>query len=448
MVLPTSVSVAWEALGRHKLRTALAMLGLIIGVAAVIAMVALGNGAQAAVDEEVRTTGTNLVFVRAGNYTRGGEYLNIAAGAGQATTLTPADAAAIGELEGVEHFSPVVEDRAFVEAGRRRVFAPVHGTGEAFPLLSGWEVRPGRYLAGEEVRSGARVVVLGATVAATLFGESARAVGQTVSIRGESFQVVGVSGSPEREQAEAVFVPYPRLQAMLGIGHLHGVTVAARQAGEASGVAEQITRLLRERHGIPSPAGPGRPRTQGLAGAGPVPDDFTVRTEAAQALTQGLYTYAAAFALASMPRLDEVTSEEMVNTVQQANNTMTALLAGIAAVSLIVGGLGIMNIMMLAVTERTREIGLRISVGARGRDVLLQFLTEAASIGVLGGLLGIAFGFAGAGALTRLLQWPTQVSAGAVALAFGLSVAVGVFFGYYPAFRASRLDPIDALRHE
>ncbi len=258
--------------------------------------------------------------------------------------------------------------------------------------------------------------------------------------------MVGVVASPEAEQAEAAYLPYPLVQEMLGIGYLHGVTVAAERAGDASAVAEEITRLLRGRRGIAAApaAGFGSANRAGQ----PIADDFTVRTEAARALTQGLYTYAAAFALASMPRLDEVTSEEMVTTLTRANDIMTVLLASIAAVSLLVGGLGIMNIMMLAVTERTREIGLRMSVGAQTRDVLVQFLAEAGTIGVLGGLLGIGVGFGGAWALSRLLEWRTEVSAEAVALAFGLSVSVALFFGYYPAHRASRLDPIDALRHE
>jgi ABC-type antimicrobial peptide transport system permease subunit len=185
-----------------------------------------------------------------------------------------------------------------------------------------------------------------------------------------------------------------------------------------------------------------------MQGTGLVPDDFTVTTEASRALTEGLYTPAAALVLASMPSLDEVTSEEMATTLARANETMTFLLASIASVSLLVGGIGIMNVMLLSVTERTTEVGLRMSVGARAKDVLLQFLLEAVALSITGGLLGILFGVGSAFTLTLLLGWPTYVSARAILTAVALALAVGIVFGYYPAFRASRLDPIDALRYE
>jgi putative ABC transport system permease protein len=183
-------------------------------------------------------------------------------------------------------------------------------------------------------------------------------------------------------------------------------------------------------------------------GSGLVPDDFTVKTQAAEALTKGLYTSVAAFVLANMPKVDQVNLEEMGGTLQRAGTTMTALLAAIAAISLVVGGIGIMNVMLVSVSERTREIGLRRAVGARKRDVLLQFLVEAVTLSCCGGLAGIALGFAAAALVTRVLEWPAAVSPSAVALAFGIAAAVGVFFGFYPARRASRLDPIDALRYE
>jgi putative ABC transport system permease protein len=243
---------------------------------------------------------------------------------------------------------------------------------------------------------------------------------------------------------------------VLGISYLHLITVEAAQAGDASQIATDTTALLRSRHAphinaalasLRSGGVLGNQMPQAGGGAG-APDDFTVKTQASEALTKGLYTSVAAFVLANMPKLDEVNLQEMTSTLQRAGTTMTALLAGIAAISLIVGGIGIMNIMLVSVTERTREIGIRRAVGARARDVLLQFLVEALTLSMVGGAIGLVLGFAASGMLTWVLEWPTAVSLSAIGLAFGIAAAVGVFFGFYPARRASRLMPIDALRHE
>jgi ABC-type antimicrobial peptide transport system permease subunit len=241
----------------------------------------------------------------------------------------------------------------------------------------------------------------------------------------------------------------------LGIGYLHTVTIEAAQAGDASRIAEETTALLRSRHAAHINAAVEKLRQAGVtgnqmpqSGIGGAPDDFTVKTQASEALTKGLYTSVAAFVLANMPKLDELNLAEMNATLQRASTTMTVLLAGIAAISLVVGGVGIMNIMLVAVKERTREIGVRRAVGARRRDVLLQFLVEALTLSAVGGAIGIALGFVAAFTLTILLEWPTRMTPGAIALAFGISAAIGIFFGFYPARRASRLDPIDALRTE
>jgi putative ABC transport system permease protein len=251
------------------------------------------------------------------------------------------------------------------------------------------------------------------------------------------------------------FVPYTALQDALGISYLHTITIDAAQAGEASRIAADAATLLRSRHAAPINAAAAKLRQGGVmgnqmpqSGVGGLPDDFTVRTQSSEALTKGLYTSVAAFILANMPKLDEVNLAEMNATLQRASTTMTALLAGIAAISLVVGGVGIMNIMLVAVKERTREIGVRRAVGARRRDVLLQFLAEAFTLSAVGGLIGIVLGFATSFALTLLLAWPTHMSASAVGLAFGISAAIGIFFGFYPARRAARLDPINALRTE
>jgi putative ABC transport system permease protein len=244
------------------------------------------------------------------------------------------------------------------------------------------------------------------------------------------------------------------LQPALGISNIHAVVVAAEQAGDASSLASAIRPLLRARHHLDTDAAMAKLRQGGLlgnqmpVGSTGVPDDFTVKTQAAEALTKGLYTSVAAFVLANMPKVDQINLEEMSGTLHRAGATMTTLLAAIAAISLAVGGIGIMNVMLVSVSERTREIGLRRAVGARKRDVLLQFLVEAVTLSCCGGLVGIVFGFVAAFIITKVLEWPAAVSPSAVALAFGVAAAVGVCFGYYPARRASRLDPIDALRYE
>lgn len=450
MRLPVSLAIVFDAVRRNALRTALAVLGLVIGVAAVVTMVALGRGARASVSDEVTSAGANLVFVRAGNYTRGGDAVNIASGLGMATTLVPGDADAIRRIDGVEHVTEVVDERAPIRSDGADYFGPVRGVAASAPLVHGWTGVEEAFFDQGRVEAAAPVVVLGETAARELFGDGSSPVGRLVSIRERDFEVLGVLESDVVEEAESAFVPYTTLQAMLEIDYLHGVTVFVETAGETTRVAEEIRALLRERHGLDAEGrtAPQGPSPFALQRSSRLPDDFTVRTEASSALTKGLYTTAAAFVLASMPRLDEVTSEEMVNTLERANRTMSLLLAGIATIALVVGGIGIMNVMLLAVTERTREIGLRVSVGAKRRDILYQFLMEALALSLLGGLVGIVAGFASAGTLTALLGWPTEVSAAAVALAFGLSFAVGVVFGYYPAHRASRLDPIDALRYE
>jgi ABC-type antimicrobial peptide transport system permease subunit len=435
--------LAVSALRKNFLRSALAMVGLVIGVGAVLTMIALGRGAQDRVSLEVSSAGANVIYIRAGNYVRGGDAVGIPSGLGRSTSLTAADASAVAGIAAVSGMSPVVEDRAPVEAGEKKSFAPIVGCAPSFASIHGIEADRGRFFrAGDE-----GAVAVGGRVADALFGGGVDPVGREVKVRGAAFRVVGVVSGDER-----VFVPFEDLQNILGIAHLDGIVASAATAGDATRIAGEARTLLRARHGLDDPArARNLPRARGpfvMRGAGIVPDDFTIRTEAARALTEGLYTPAAALVLASMPRLDEVTSEEMVSTLARANQTLTLLLASIASVSLVVGGIGIMNVMLLSVTERTREVGLRLAVGAKTRDVLVQFLLEAVALSLAGGALGVLLGYGSAYAVTALLEWPTRISAAAVALAFGLAFAVGAVFGYYPAHRASRLDPIDALRFE
>jgi putative ABC transport system permease protein len=455
-MLLTSFRIALKALNRHKLRTALTMLGMTIGVAAVITMVALGTGAQETVSDDVQSAGTTLINVNAGNYTRGGEESNIASGMGAANTLVPADADAIGEIAGIKHYASGVKLRGWVANGAQRSYVQVLGTDVSFPAMQVWSFERGKFFKSADVSSSAAVVALGPTLRDRLFGDNADAIGQSVQIHEQKFRVVAVVRTNDEDQVEMAFVPYTTLQKILGISTLHTVTVSAAQAGDATRIGDDIRKLLRRRHHLDTEEALAKVKKTGLAGnqmpnaMGGVmaPDDFTVKTQAAEALTKGLYTSVAAFVLANMPKVDDTNMKEMAGTLSRAGSTMTALLAAIATISLVVGGIGIMNIMLVSVTERTREIGIRRAVGARSRDVLLQFLVEAVTLSLCGGIAGIALGFLAALAVTQLLEWPASVSPSAVALAFGIAGAVGVFFGFYPARRASRLDPINALRYE
>jgi ABC-type antimicrobial peptide transport system permease subunit len=454
-MLIASLRIAVKALQRHKLRAALTMLGIMIGVAAVITMVALGTGAKETVSQDVQSAGTNLIDVRAGNFTRGGESMRIASGLGAATNLTEADAEAIAKIDGVKYFSPVVRLRGWVTIGNQRDYTQILGVNASYPTMYLWSYAKGKFFKPQDVASNAQVAVIGTVLRDRLFGDE-NPVGRDIQIHDQTYRVVGVTSSTDDDQIETAYVPYTTLQSALGIPYLHMITVSAKQSGESTEIAQQIAPLLRQRHNLDSGGLRARQSQTGLggnqmpqSGAGAfTPDDFTVKTQAAEALTKGLYTSIAAFVLANMPKVDQTNLQEMAGTLNRAGATMTALLAAIATISLIVGGIGIMNIMMVSVTERTREIGIRRAVGAKQRDVLMQFLVEAVTLSLCGGIVGIVLGFLTALIVTEIFDWPTSVPIWAIALSFGIAAAVGVFFGFYPARRASRLHPIDALRYE
>ena len=399
-----TLRIALKALNRNKMRTILTMLGMIIGVGAVITMVALGRGAQATIEEQVKSAGTNLININSGNFQQGG----VRQGFGMNTTLTPEDATALREVPGVQYVSAGVNSRGQLIAGNQNWSSQVQGVDVDLPLIRSWPNKYGAFFTPQDVSTAAKVAVLGTVVSDTLFGPDVDPTGQIMRIRNQPFKVIGVmtskgQGPFGQDQDDTVFVPYTTVMKKLqGQQHINNITVSSETADTAP-VAEAIAAALRVRHKLP----PGEP------------DDFTVRTQ-----------------------------EEIASVRTETTRTMTTLLAAIAGVSLLVGGIGIMNIMLVSVTERTREIGLRLAIGARGKDVLLQFLVEAIVISLFGGLLGIALGFGLSAALEKVLQWPTSSPPIAIAMAFGFAAATGVFFGFYPARKAAGLDPIEALRYE
>src|SRR5215213_6877197 len=396
--------IALKALNRNKMRTMLTMLGMIIGVGAVITMVALGKGAQSTIEEQVKAAGTNLITVMAGNFTQGG----VRQGGGMSTTLTPEDAQALRQVPGVQYLAAGVNSRAQLIAGNQNWSSQIQGTDVDLPLIRNWPTKFGTFFTAQDVATAQKVAVLGQTVADNLFGPDADPTGQFIRIKNQPFKVLGVmapKGSTGfgQDQDDAVYVPYTTVQKKLqGIQHINNISISA-ETPDTAPVSAALSDALRARHKL----------------LGNDPDDFMIRTQ-----------------------------EEMASVRTETTRTMTTLLAAIAGVSLLVGGIGIMNIMLVSVTERTREIGLRMAIGARGKDVLMQFLVEAIVLSLFGGLIGIGLGFGLSAAVQKFMQWPADISSDAIALAFGFAALTGVFFGFYPARKAASLDPIEALRFE
>ena len=400
-----TVRIAVKALGRNKMRTALTMLGMIIGVAAVIAMVALGSGAQAQIEEQIKQSGTNLILVMPGNFMN----MGVRMGGGNAPTLKPEDATALRDIPGVQYISATTSTRAQVVTGNQNWSTNVQGVDIDFPNIRLWTIKYGSFFGDQDVRAASKVIVLGSSVANTLYGEGVDPTGQILRVKNQPFTVVGVMGpkgqsAGGQDQDDTAFAPYTTImKKMSGSQSISGISVSTASADDVVDVTAKVSQMLRERHKI----GPG------------MEDDFTART-----------------------------LEDMAATRTEMTKTMTSLLASIAGVSLLVGGIGIMNIMLVSVTERTREIGIRLAIGALERQVLSQFLIEAVVLSLFGGLVGIVLGLGLAFAATRALQVPFTVDAQIMIVAFVFSALVGIVFGYFPARRAARLDPIEALRHE
>ena len=547
MPLRHCLTLTLGALKRNRLQTVLAIVGMGVGVGALVTSVALGRGAQQAISEQLRAAGANVIVVTAGNYLQGagnvgthekGEIIGTPtgpksgevgtshngallppqiqldrpptepydgalhavyrdvprlrrplvsgavwygrtgsawadgfmkvheeddpfavhdhptaaqrlgdsmAGLGAAATLTRKDADAIRAMSGVQYVASSVQEdqRLKVLAGgeEKNWFTYMRGTDDTLPMIrTGWSFPRGAFFTAEDVKAARQVMVLGRVTTDHLFGHDANPIGRTVLLWNQKFRVVGVLGSrswaaqptPGDHEFDAFYVPITTVQKLLDLGKLNTITLTTYSVGDTTQIARQIVDLLRQRHKINNR----------------MPDDFTVRTQAQLAIGHGLPPSVARVLAGNMAGVDQITIGRIADSLKRANNTMLSLLAGVAAVSLLVGGIGIMNILLLSVTERTREIGLRVAVGAQRSDVIMQFVAEAVVLSIVGGLLGTAVGALASGSLERLFNYSIDISIASSLAAIAVAAVLGIIFGVYPARRAAGLDPIEALHHE
>lgn len=400
-------SETWLALSGNRLRTGLTMLGIVIGIGSVIALTGVGQGATSTVTDSISSLGTNLLIVSPGSSRRAGP---VSGGLGSATTLTPDDAAALKEQLGsnISGLASELSSRYQVTAKKNNTNTSVIGTEVSYPSIRNVTVASGSWFTETQVKTAAKVAIIGPTTASTLFGDGVDAVGQTIKINKIEFKIIGLTqskgGSSLSSTDDVIYIPLSTAQRQLaGKTTLSSISIAAATADDVSLVKQQITDILLVRHNISSSASA----------------DFSITSQA-----------------------------DLQSSLSQVTSTLTTLLGAIAGISLLVGGIGIMNMMLTSVTERTREIGLRKAIGATRSDIALQFLFEAIIVTILGGVIGLLLGWGAAALVTKLGLVTAKVTTGSVILAFGVSAVVGVVFGYYPARRASLLKPIEALKYE
>ena len=404
MTQKTLLKLAWQSIVKNKMRTLLTMLGIVIGVGAVIVMVAVGQGAQSQIEAQISSLGTNLIVITPGSSAAGG----VSQGAGTFNRLTVDDALKLKDqattLAGV---SPVINARAVVIGPQGNWRTGINGVSTDYFTIRDWPLTSGELFVDADVRSGRKIALIGATVAKNLF-PGVDPVGAQIQIGSVPFTVIGLmapkgQNAGGQDQDDIVLMPYTTAQTRLsGNVRIGQILASTLSPGDIPAAQQEITEIMRETHRL-----------------GDNPDDFTVRNQT-----------------------------EIAAAATSTTAVMSGLLAAIASVSLIVGGIGIMNIMLVSVTERTREIGIRMAIGARGSDVLVQFLVESIVMSLIGGVIGLFAGYGGSMLLGRITGWHTVVPGSAVFLAVGFSAAVGVFFGFYPARKAAGLNPIEALRYE
>lgn len=523
------MTLGLHALWRNRVQAGLAMLGVMVGVGALVASMALGRGAQESIKDQLLAAGANMIVVTAGNYSleksqgtepaadhaqfvppadpaqliasvmtarqeliaRGYSQKTVdlaikagfgfvpqpalsqgrlvpthfeddpnavhdhptakerlgdsMAGLGAAATLTLDDANAIREkIPGVQFAAAGVHEnaRVTVEADPgKQWFTRLHGTEAKLPgIRRGWIYPYGEFLTESQVENAEQVMVLGRVAADKLFGEGVDPVGQNVVLWNQPFEVVGVVGSTSwaaqpvagDDQFDAIYVPVTTVHRLLNLSKLNTITVTTASAGDTTRIAGEITDLLRQRHGI----------SETMA------DDFTVKTQAQEMLGKGLSPELARIVGGNLATVEQLTIEQLTTSLQRSNRTMLALLAGVATVSLLVGGIGVMNLLLLSVTQRTREVGLRMALGARRKDIARQFVSEAVVLSLLGGVLGAGLGWVAAASLEEFFQWSTVVSPLSTVIAIVVAAVLGILSGVYPARRAAQLDPIGALQHE